>query len=49
VALEDEIITFEGPVVKPLSYFEQMIRMPNNADKFDLRLRAASARDRPEE
>jgi len=39
VALEDEIIIFEGPVVKPLSYFEQVIKMPNKADKFDLRLR----------
>lgn len=39
MTLEDEIIIFEGLVVKPLSYFEQMIRMPNKADKFDLRLR----------
>jgi len=25
--------------MKPLTYFEQIIRMPNKADKFDLRLR----------
>ena len=25
--------------MKPLNYFEQIIRMPNKADKFDLRLR----------
>jgi hypothetical protein len=25
--------------MKPLNYFEQIIRMPNKADKYDLRLR----------
>ena len=30
---------FEGQQMKPLTYFEQIIKMPNKADKFDLRLR----------
>jgi transposase-like protein len=30
---------FEGPRMKPLSYYQQIVRMPNRADKFDLRLR----------
>ena len=33
------MIVFEGPILKPLSYFEQTTKMPNQADKFDLRLR----------
>jgi len=29
---------FEG-LMQPLTYYEQIIKMPNKADKFDLRLR----------
>ena len=39
MAPEDEIIILEDQVVKPLDYFEQMTKMPNKAEKFDLRLR----------
>ncbi|UCC98960.1 MAG: helix-turn-helix domain containing protein [Phycisphaerales bacterium] len=39
MALQDEIILFEGLIAKPLSYFKQITGMPNKVDKFDLRLR----------
>ena len=42
MALEDGIIIFEGPVVKPLNYFEQITKIPNRADRLDLPLRLAN-------
>ena len=38
-ALKDEIIIFDDTFVEPLNYFEQVIRMPSKAEKFDLLLR----------